>query len=156
MPPSCALLGDLQSVHGLRCYDNISRTRNVSERSVLALCLVCKLVICTFGCLYRRGSVYAVGWTVLMSWSVTPLSLSHRCHCHTGVTVTQVSLSRRCHCHVGVTVTQVSLSRSCHCDTGVTVTQVSLSHRCHCHVGVTVTELLLSQSCHCHTGVTVT
>jgi len=23
---------DLQSVHGLRCYDNIARTRNVSER----------------------------------------------------------------------------------------------------------------------------
>jgi len=30
----------LQSVHGLRCYDNIARTRNVSECSVLALCLV--------------------------------------------------------------------------------------------------------------------
>jgi len=26
---------DLQSVHGLRCYDNIARTRNVSECSVL-------------------------------------------------------------------------------------------------------------------------
>jgi len=31
---------DLQSVHGFRCYDNIARTRNVSECSVLALCLV--------------------------------------------------------------------------------------------------------------------
>jgi len=31
---------DFQSVHGLRCYDNIARTRNVSECSVLALCLV--------------------------------------------------------------------------------------------------------------------
>ena len=32
---------DLQSGHGLRCYDNISRTRNVSEYMlVLALCLV--------------------------------------------------------------------------------------------------------------------
>jgi len=32
---------DLQSVHGLRCYGNITRTRNVSEYMlVLALCLV--------------------------------------------------------------------------------------------------------------------
>jgi len=32
---------DLQSVHGLRCYGNITRTRNVSEYVlVLALCLV--------------------------------------------------------------------------------------------------------------------
>jgi len=32
---------DLQSVHGLRWYDNITRTRNVSEHMlVLALCLV--------------------------------------------------------------------------------------------------------------------
>jgi len=32
---------DLQSVHGLRCYGNITRTRNVSEcMLVFALCLV--------------------------------------------------------------------------------------------------------------------
>ena len=32
---------DLQSVHGLRCYGNITRTRNVSEYMLaLALCLV--------------------------------------------------------------------------------------------------------------------
>jgi len=32
MPPSCALfLADLQSGHGLRCYGNTTRTRNVSE-----------------------------------------------------------------------------------------------------------------------------
>jgi len=32
---------DLQLVHGLRCYGNITRTRNVSEYTlVLALCLV--------------------------------------------------------------------------------------------------------------------
>ena len=32
---------DFQSVHGLRCYGNITRTRNVSEYVlVLALCLV--------------------------------------------------------------------------------------------------------------------
>jgi len=31
---------DLQSVHGLRFYGNITRTRHVSECSVLALCLV--------------------------------------------------------------------------------------------------------------------
>jgi len=37
---------DLQSVHGLRCYGNLTRTRNVNEYMlVLALCLVCLLVI---------------------------------------------------------------------------------------------------------------
>ena len=37
---------DLQSVHGLRCYGNITRTRNVSEYMlVLALCLVLLLII---------------------------------------------------------------------------------------------------------------
>jgi len=40
MPPSCAW-ADLQSMHGLCCYGNITRTRNVSEYMlVLALCLV--------------------------------------------------------------------------------------------------------------------
>jgi len=34
-------LADLQSVHGLRCYGNITRTLNVSEYMiVLAICLV--------------------------------------------------------------------------------------------------------------------
>jgi len=34
-------LADLQSVHGLRCYGNITRTQNVSEYMlVLALCLI--------------------------------------------------------------------------------------------------------------------
>ena len=38
---------DLQSVHWLRCYGNITRTRNVSEYMVvLALCLVCFVVEC--------------------------------------------------------------------------------------------------------------
>ena len=33
---------DMQSVHELRCYDNITRTRNISEYMlVLTLCLVC-------------------------------------------------------------------------------------------------------------------
>jgi len=37
---------DLQSVHGLRCYGNITRTRNVSEYMlVLALCLVSFLLL---------------------------------------------------------------------------------------------------------------
>jgi len=37
--PSCALLGELQLVHGFRCYDIIARTRNVSECCELALFL---------------------------------------------------------------------------------------------------------------------
>jgi len=49
MPPSCALLGDLQSAHELCCYDNITRTRNVSEYMlVLALCLVIYSISCGF------------------------------------------------------------------------------------------------------------
>jgi len=37
---------DLQSVHGLRCYGNITRTRNVSEYMlVLALCLVVVVIL---------------------------------------------------------------------------------------------------------------
>ena len=41
MPSSLHYSVDLQSMHGLRCYDNIMRTRNVSEYMlVLALCLV--------------------------------------------------------------------------------------------------------------------
>jgi len=37
---------DLQSVHGLRCYGDITRTRNVSEYMlVLALCLVIVIIM---------------------------------------------------------------------------------------------------------------
>ena len=39
---------DLQPLHGLHCYGNITRTRNVSEyMHVLALCLVCLLAVLT-------------------------------------------------------------------------------------------------------------
>jgi len=40
VPPSYALLADLQSVHGLRCYDNTARTRYVSECLYSLMCLV--------------------------------------------------------------------------------------------------------------------
>jgi len=37
---------DLQSVHGLRCYGNITRTRNVSDYMlVLALCLAVRVIV---------------------------------------------------------------------------------------------------------------
>jgi len=46
-------MADLQSVNGLRCYDNITRTRNVSEYMlVLALCQV------TFRVSRRRREMY--------------------------------------------------------------------------------------------------
>jgi len=35
MPPSCALLGGLQSGHGLCCYGNLTWMRNVSEYMLL-------------------------------------------------------------------------------------------------------------------------
>jgi len=37
---------DLQSVHGLRCYDNITRTRNVSEHMLV-------LALLSFSNIYR-------------------------------------------------------------------------------------------------------
>ena len=55
-------LADLQSVHGLRCYGNITRTRNVSEYMLaLALCLVMIIIIAiiirTMNCYESRGDV---------------------------------------------------------------------------------------------------
>ena len=45
MPPSCTLLGGFAI--GLRCYGNITRTRNVSQYMlVLTLCLVVLVVDC--------------------------------------------------------------------------------------------------------------
>jgi len=71
MPLVVHCWADLQSVHGLRCYgnitrtlvtslrpprdDNILRTRNVSECSVLALCLVYICVWCFSSTLADRG-----------------------------------------------------------------------------------------------------
>jgi len=50
---------DLQSVHGLRCYGNITRTRNVSEYMlVLALCLVAMLLIAFCQCLIINPVLY--------------------------------------------------------------------------------------------------
>ena len=52
---------DLQSVHGLRCYGNITRTRNVSEYMlVVVACLVTFRVSCretTRNVLWSRASV---------------------------------------------------------------------------------------------------
>jgi len=46
MPPVVQYWAALQSVHRLRCYGNITRTRNVSEYMlVLALCLVIIIAI---------------------------------------------------------------------------------------------------------------
>ena len=46
MPLVVHYWADLQSVHGLRCYGNITRTQNVSEYMlVLALCLVVVVIL---------------------------------------------------------------------------------------------------------------
>jgi len=50
-------LANLQSVHGLRCFDNVARTRSISECSVLALCLV---NISIGACGWRLGVVASV------------------------------------------------------------------------------------------------
>jgi len=65
---------DFQSVHGLRCYANITRTRNVSEYMlVLALCLVnsrsrslyavaCPSVVCLSSVVCNARAPYSGGW----------------------------------------------------------------------------------------------
>ena len=60
---------DLQSVHELRCYGNIMRTRNVSEYMlVLALCLV-KLSnsTCTVVGLLSGNSMIRISYEKFMS-----------------------------------------------------------------------------------------
>jgi len=52
MPLVVHYWADLQSVHGLRCYGNITRTLNVSEHMlVLALCLVVFIGVASYGAL---------------------------------------------------------------------------------------------------------
>jgi len=52
---------DLQSMHGLRCYGNITRTRNVSEYIlVLAVCLV--IMIWCENCCQIRIEVWGEYW----------------------------------------------------------------------------------------------
>ena len=63
MPLVVHCWADLQSVHELRCYGNITRTRNVSEYMlVLALCLVFFIFFARceklFGFQYISVSVY--------------------------------------------------------------------------------------------------
>jgi len=55
MPLVVHYWADLQSGHGLRCYGNITRTRNVSEYVlVLALCLVILCMHFTYCFMFRR------------------------------------------------------------------------------------------------------
>ena len=49
---------DLQSAHGLRCYGNITRTRNVSEYMlVLAVCLDIIIAIINLNLKLNSGMV---------------------------------------------------------------------------------------------------
>ena len=51
---------DMQSVHGLRCYGNITQTRSVSEYMlVLALCLVL-FFLPRYACMHVHSAVYTV------------------------------------------------------------------------------------------------
>jgi len=69
---------DLQSMHGLRCYGNITRTRNVSEYMlVLALCLVlplfslckdCGRPECSLSQTTVHCSWYVLSHTVYIQW----------------------------------------------------------------------------------------
>ena len=71
---------DLQSVHWLRCYGNITRTRNVSEYTlVLALCLInvctytAPIVICYYKTVNMSSAVAEMGdraekWGLLCSF----------------------------------------------------------------------------------------
>ena len=65
---------DLQSVHGLRCYGNITRTRNVSEYMlVLAVCLV-ELVVLEMSTV----AVYSVRIPITLSDSRIPVCTNSR------------------------------------------------------------------------------
>jgi len=58
MLPSCALLGGFAIMHGLRCYGNVTRTRNVSEYMlVLALCLVVKSLFAVIYYIYFKETI---------------------------------------------------------------------------------------------------
>jgi len=66
MHPSCALLG--RFAIGLRCYGNITRTRNVSEYMlVLALCLVTRASLARTGISCRRRVCLSVRPSVRLS-----------------------------------------------------------------------------------------
>jgi len=66
-------LADLQSVHGLRCYGNITRTRTVSEYMlVLALCLANALICrrCRLVMVSATAGVPVDGqWSEWSEWS---------------------------------------------------------------------------------------
>jgi len=72
---------DLQSVHGLHCYGNITRTWNVSEYMlVLALCLVlfhfcywCQQITAVSQLYTILGNVRSVSWPLALFLSVTLL-----------------------------------------------------------------------------------
>jgi len=84
MPLVVHYWADLQSVHGLRCYGNIMRTRNVSKylalaSRVLALCLVLVfLCFVLFTYLYVMTFTYLYVMTMMMmmnrAYKVHPLT----------------------------------------------------------------------------------
>ena len=65
---------DLQSVHGLRCYGNITRTRNVSE--YIALCLVF-LVMATLRCVADTDIIFSSCNLFYLSFFVFPSPNRH-------------------------------------------------------------------------------
>ena len=73
---------DLQAVHGLRCYGNMTRTRNVSEYVfVLALCPVLSLP--------HDAHVHSAILTVALCLPVSP-SVCHKCWYHLHIDETSV------------------------------------------------------------------
>jgi len=74
MAPGCAVLGGLQSVHGLRCYGNITRiTPNVSEYMlVLAMSsFLCGSFFENIRCLVINVHFHVLQET-LMKYRLTP------------------------------------------------------------------------------------
>jgi len=82
MPLIVHYWADLQSVHGLRCYGNITRMQNVSEYMfVLALCLVIFRVSrrrCEMYCGHQRLCVCVCVCLSICPWpNVRTLGLLH-------------------------------------------------------------------------------
>ena len=83
---------DLQLVHGLRCYDNIARTWNVSDCLYLRMCLICILISRGASCLNLFHLLNAVASTAA---SASPSTLIYSLQTNT---CTNTDIRNSCSC----------------------------------------------------------
>jgi len=81
VPCSCAVLGDLESVHGFCCYANIVPNAKCQPVLVLALCLVCIVIVrpchstayTDVACCYRWSSMICLSVTIVSPANISEL-----------------------------------------------------------------------------------